>query len=336
MRPILFIIPTLPQGWFMPLAVVVAVVAIVVAGILMSRSHEQSAVDTLLIPLGIGAALVFLLWMWTRHSLTLHSYGLLLVIGFFAATWGAAKEAKRRGYDPNLILDMALPMLIVTVIACRVLYVLLNLNQFQSIGETLRVWDGGLSFYGAFIGAPLVFAYFAWSRKISVLVLSDLVTPSVFLGYAFGRIGCLLNGCCYGRACALPWAVQFPTEGNPSLLTPPSHPTQLYSALIALGLFFLMQRAKVSKRCTQFAGQISLLFIVLYLLERSFIEIFRLGATAKPMFASMPWLSQAQFASALMLIAIAVTWKVLSAHASRNADSKTAEMDHKNAVGRTS
>jgi phosphatidylglycerol:prolipoprotein diacylglycerol transferase len=200
----------------------------------------------------------------------------------------------------------------------------------------LRVWDGGLSFYGAFIGGPLVFAYFAWSRKINVLVLSDLVTPSVFLGYAFGRIGCLLNGCCYGRVCALPWAVQFPTEGNPSVLTPPSHPTQLYSALIALGLFFLMQRAKVSKRFTQFAGQLSLLFITLYLLERSFVEIFRLGATAEVMFPGIPWLSQAQFASALILVAVAIVWKVLSAQASRNANLQTAEIDHKNAVSRTS
>jgi len=324
MRPILFIIPTLPQGWFMPLAVAVAIIAIAVAGFLMSRNRGQNTIDTLLLPLGIGAAAEVLLWMWTRHSLSLHSYGLMLVIGFFAATWSAAKEAKRRDYDPNLILDMALPMLIVSVLACRVLYVMLAHNQFHSFGEMLRVWDGGLSFYGAFIGGPLVFAYFAWSRKINFLTLCDLVTPSVFLGYAFGRIGCLLNGCCYGYACSLPWAVRFPTEGNPSVLTPPSHPTQLYSSLIALGLFFLMQRAKVNKHFTQFAGQISLLFIVLYLLERSFVEIFRLGATAEVMFPSIPWLSQAQFASALMLIVIAVVWKVLSAHANRELEAKIA------------
>lgn len=335
MRPILFIIPTLPQGAFLPLAVVVAIIAIVVAGIQMSRSREQSAVDTLLLPLGIGAAAEVLLWMWTRHSLSLHSYGLLLVIGFFAATWSAANEAKRRGYDPNLILDMALPMLVVTVIACRVLYVMLAHNQFHSFADTLKIWDGGLSFYGAFIGGPLVFAYFAWSRKISVLVLSDLVTPSVFLGYAFGRIGCLLNGCCYGRVCNLPWAVRFPTEGNPSVFTPPSHPTQLYSAFIALMLFFLMQRAKVNKRFTQFAGQLSLLFIALYLLERSFVEIFRLGATAEVMFPSIPWLSQAQFASALMLVAVGVIWKVLLARANRNVDLTAAEIEHKNVVSRT-
>lgn len=317
MRPILFVIPTLPQGTFIPLAVIVAVIALAVAGFLMSHSDAGNAVDTLLLPLGIGAAAEVLLWMWTQHSLSLHSYGLLLVIGFFVATWNAAKEAKRRGYDPNLILDMALPMLVVTVLACRVLYVILAHDQFHSIWDVLRVWDGGLSFYGAFIGGPLVFAYFAWSRKISVLVLSDLVTPSVFLGYAFGRIGCLLNGCCYGHACTLPWAVQFPSEGNPAILTPPSHPTQIYSALIALGLFALMQRAKISKNFTRFAGQISLLFIALYLLERSFIEIFRLGATAEPMFANLPWLSQAQFASALMLIVVAVVWKVLLTRALR-------------------
>src|SRR5690606_38886019 len=151
-------------------------------------------------------------------------------------------------------------------------------------------------------------------------------------GYAFGRIGCLLNGCCYGDVCTLPWAVQFPAEGNPSVLTPPSHPTQLYSALIAVALFFLMQRVKVSTLFTQFAGQVSLVFITLYLLERSFIEIFRLGATAEPMFPSIPWLSQAQFASALMLIAVAVVWKVLSAYSGRNANLQSAEIEHKNAM----
>lgn len=326
MRPILFIIPTLPQEWFMPLAVLVAALAILAAGWMIAQSRRQGAVsaEIPLLPLGIGVAVEVLLWLWTRQSLSLHSYGLLLVIGFFGATWSAAHEAKRRGYDPNLILDMALPMLIVSVLACRVLYVILAHDQFHSLSDMLRVWDGGLSFYGAFIGGPLVFAYFAWARKINVLTLCDLITPSVFLGYAFGRIGCLLNGCCYGHTCSLLWAVRFPMEGNPSILTPPSHPTQLYSALIALGLFALMQRAKISATFTRFAGQLSLLFIALYLIERSFIEFFRLGATAEPMFASIPWLTQAQFASILMLIAVGVVWKVLLDRANKTPQNQPA------------
>lgn len=317
----------------MPLAAAVTVLTAVFTGLALSRNRQNSGsiTDLLLLPLGIGIAAIGLLKVWTAHSLSLHSYGLLLVMGFFAATWSASKEAKRRGYDPNLILDLALPMLLVTVIACRVLYVILAHDQFHSFGETLRIWDGGLSFYGAFIGAPLVFAYFAWVRKINFLTLCDLVTPSVFLGYAIGRIGCLLNGCCYGYACSLPWAVRFPTEGNPSVLTPPSHPTQLYSSLIALGLFYVMQRAKVSKRFTQFAGQLTLLFVVLYLLERSFVEIFRLGATAEVMFPSVPWLSQAQFASAIMLVVIGVIWTVLSSRATHPHPDK---IEENNAVGR--
>lgn len=324
MRPILFVIPTLSPDWFLPLAAAVAVLAVIYAGLAVSRGHQKGGniTDLLLLPLGIGVAAIGLLKVWAAHGLSLHSYGLLLVIGFFAATGSAAKEAKRRGYDPNIILDLALPLLVVSVITCRMLYVILAHDQFHSFTETLRIWDGGLSVYGAFIGAPLVFAYFAWARKINFLTLCDLVTPSIFLGYAIGRIGCLLNGCCYGYACSLPWAIRFPMEGNPSVLTPPSHPTQLYSSLIALGLFYVMQRAKVSRRFTQFAGQLTLLFIVLYLLERSFVEIFRLGATAEVMFPSVPWLSQAQFASAIMLVVVAVIWTVLSARATHNVEPK--------------
>ena len=153
--------------------------------------------------------------------LKLHSYGLLLVVGFFAAVWNACREAQRRGYKPELILDLALPLLLISIIACRLLYVLLNLDQFQSFGEVLRIWDGGLSFHGAFFGALGVLGYFSWSRKIRFATLCDLIAPSVFLGYFFGRLGCLFNGCCYGYACDLPWAMQFPDENHRGLLTPP-------------------------------------------------------------------------------------------------------------------
>lgn len=240
----------------------------------------------------------------------LHSYGLLLVIGFFAAAWNACREAQRRGYRPELILDLALPLLLVSVLACRLLYVALNYKQFHSLGEIFRVWDGGLSVHGAFVGAFAVLAFYAWRYKIGLATLCDLIAPSVFLGYFFGRIGCLLNGCCYGYACSLPWAMRFPDEHHPGQLTLPSHPAQLYSAIIALGLFFVMQRAKLSPRFNQFRGQLTLLFMALYAIERAVIEYFRTGVTAPSAFG-IPWLTAAQVVSFVALAVIALLWVYL-------------------------
>lgn len=263
-------------------------------------------------PLLIGAAIIGVLFVWSRNPITLHSYGFFLVLGFFLATWNACLEARRRGYDPNIVLDMAMPMLLATVAMCRVLYVLLNLDEFTSLAQVVRIWDGGLSFHGSLVAAPLVIAYFARSRNIGFGTLCDIVAPSVFLGYIFGRLGCFMNGCCYGGVCELPWAVYFPHAGDaPGVLR---HPAQLYSSLMAIGLFAFMQRAKLSSTFTRFPGQLTLLFFALYAIERGIMEIFRAGATAETVL-STSWLTQAQVASIIALIVIAVAWTILSRRA---------------------
>lgn len=239
----------------------------------------------------------------------LHSYGLLLVVGFFCAVWNVCREAERRGQKADLILDLALPLLLVSVLMCRLVYVFQNLNQYTSIIQVLRIWDGGLSFFGAFFGALFVLGYFSWKRKIPFTVLCDLIAPSIFLGYFFGRIGCLLNGCCYGYACSLPWAMRFPDEHNRGILTPPSHPAQLYSAIMALGLFFIMQRAKRSPRFNIFHGQLTLLFFAFYAVERAVMEYFRNGATADNPWGN-PWLTMAQLVSLIAFIFVAVLWQI--------------------------
>jgi len=319
MRPILFTIPPLPASWlpFLLGAVALAVLAIGGIGGVRARRATGSAEnsgDVLTSWLGgaafAGAIVAALLWAWSRHDVQLHSYGLFLVFGFFVAAWVSCLEARRRGYDPNIVLDLALPLLFVCILFCRMVYVVLNIQQFHSVLDVISVWDGGLSFHGIFLGAPLVVWYFARSRGVRFGALCDIIAPSVFLGYVFGRIGCFMNGCCYGYACALPWAVRFPDEHNRSVLTLPSHPTQLYSAGLALLLFFVMQRARLMPRFNRFPGQITLLFFALYAVERFFIEIFRNGATASPIFG-LPWLTTAQFVSILALAAIAIAWRVL-------------------------
>jgi phosphatidylglycerol---prolipoprotein diacylglyceryl transferase len=112
--------------------------------------------------------------------------------------------------------------------------------------------DGGLVYYGGIPAGLLAAIWICRKRNLNLLSLGDIVIPSLFLGMAFGRIGCFLNGCCYGDRCDLPWAVQFPMGSVPDMalvlrgfvgadqdLTMRLHPTQLYSSLDGLFLFFL-------------------------------------------------------------------------------------------------
>ena len=307
MRPILAIIPALPHAYLLP----VALVAFVLGGAFAWKLKNAT-------PLALGVGVAVLAFLWTRGSITLHSYGLFLVLGFFVSTFLACLEARRRGYDPNLILDLAMPLLLVSILCCRSLYFLIYPQQWHGWREFLQIWNGGLSFHGALVGAPAVIAYFAWSRKVHFGTIGDLVAPGAFMGYAIGRIGCFMNGCCYGHACNLPWAVSFPDENDRSTdaaghflhMTPPSHPAQLYSTLMGTLLFALMWKMRLMPRFNRFSGQLTLVFFAFYAVERFIMEIFRTGATA-PMAFGSSWLTEAQLASVLALFVIGAVYSFM-------------------------
>ncbi|MDF2440819.1 MAG: phosphatidylglycerol---prolipoprotein diacylglyceryl transferase [Abditibacteriota bacterium] len=344
MLPILANIPPLPQSWLWPLCAL-ALLGAIGTSVMWSRAPLQaettagansdaqpaandatSKLQAALAPIAFALMACVMLWVWSRNPIKIHAYGLMLIVGFLGATWMSCAEARRRGHDPNLIIDLAMPLLLVTIACCRVLYIILNHEQFSSPAEWIRLWDGGLSFHGAIVGAVMVLAYYGWRSKLGFWRLGDIIAPSVFFGYAWGRFGCFLNGCCYGGPCDMPWAVVFPVEGARHQLTPPSHPAQLYSALAAIGLFFWMQRAKTQPRFNRFAGQLTLLFLALYAIERFVIEIFRNGATARTVFGT-DWLTQAQVASVLGLLAIVALWLWKSRTSTGDTESHTSNPD---------
>jgi phosphatidylglycerol:prolipoprotein diacylglycerol transferase len=130
-------------------------------------------------------------------------------------------------------------------------------------------------FYGGLLGAMLGTIFFAWWKKVPFWKLTDALAPSIALGYVFGRIGCLLNGCCYGHACSLPWAITYPElhETHPEHLAAiPVHPTQIYDSLLSLGLYLALAWAYRRKK---FDGQILALYLMCYAVTRSFVELFR-------------------------------------------------------------
>lgn len=238
--------------------------------------------------------------------ITIYSYGFLLMLSFLVGTWLATRVAARRQVHSETILDLVAYILIAAIVGARLLFVGLQWDYFRDhLSEIPKIWTGGLSYHGGLLAAILAGALFCRMRKLSFRVMADILTPSIPLGYAIARVGCFLNGCCYGAPTGLPWACQFHDPPVTGPLTPPSHPTQLYASLINLGIFVILWQAGKRQRP---AGQLFYGYLGLYAIYRFGIEFLRKGYTAELMVAS---LTQAQVVSLLMLaFALLMVWRV--------------------------
>src|SRR5262249_5517470 len=156
--------------------------------------------------------------------------------------------------------------LVAGIAGARLLFVLLQWSYFREHpGHIARIWEGGLSFQGG-LAAALVAGYIYCRRRgLSFLQMGDILAPGVALGYSIGRIGCFLNGCCYGAPTNLPWACQFRDPPITGPLTPPSHPTQIYASLLNLGIFALLLMIWRRQRV---AGQVLWSYLLLYAVYR--------------------------------------------------------------------
>ena len=204
---------------------------------------------------------------------TLHTYGVFIAMAFLSAIALALREARKEGEDANKILDLCFYMLVAAIVGSRILYVLINWSTFRHDPfEIVRIWQGGLVFYGGFIGALLTALWYMRRKGLPLLKTADIMAPSIAFGLFVGRIGCFFAGCCYGKTCDLPWAVIFT---HPESLAPkgvPLHPTQLYSSLNGLFIFFVLVGIR---RIKGFEGQIFWTYVLLYGVTRSIIEHFR-------------------------------------------------------------
>ncbi len=207
-------------------------------------------------------------------KINIYTYGFFIALGFFAGIFLAKKEAKRVGENPEMIMDLSFYILLSAIIGSRLLYVMTDPGFFFSNPiEIFKIWNGGLVFYGGFIAALIVSIFYLKKRKIPIWKTADIFAPSLAIGHFFGRIGCFSAGCCYGKASDLPWAVTF-TDPN-TLAKPigvPLHPTQLYSALNNLIIFGILWFFRTRKRVD---GQLFWLYVFIYGITRSLIEIFR-------------------------------------------------------------
>ncbi len=214
--------------------------------------------------------------------LEIHSYGLALALSFLLGIYFSMYRAKKQGIDPNNVVDLSVGIVISAILGARFLYVIFHLeefkghwldtiNPFQSSGQ---VGIAGLTMLGGFIAALLFSIIFMKIKKMPVLKISDIMVPALGLGIFVTRIGCFLNGCCYGVPTETPWGMVFPQDSPAGYCFPGEaiHPAQLYSSfygLIILGVTLLLERFK------KFDGFLLFIFFILYGISRFTVDIFR-------------------------------------------------------------
>jgi phosphatidylglycerol---prolipoprotein diacylglyceryl transferase len=203
-------------------------------------------------------------------KLTVHSYGLMMALAILVATLALYREAPREGINPDHLLEAIIVAAFFGLIGSRILYIILHWSYYstQPFLKILTEFEG-LTFYGAMFGGVIALLIWCSRRKISFMKMADLFAPYLALGYGFGRVGCFLNGCCYGKEADLPWAL--PINMADSVLR---HPVQLYAALGGLLIFIIL---KLLKPRRPFIGFISLMLFALYGLLRFTTEFFRHG-----------------------------------------------------------
>lgn len=206
-------------------------------------------------------------------DLTIYTYGFLMAISFVVGILLARYEAGRLGEDQDEIINLSFYILIAAIAGSRLFYVATNPEAFlQYPLEILKIWKGGLVFYGGFITALIVGLIYLKKKGMPIWKTADIIAPSLALGYCIARLGCFAAGCCYGKPSDLLWAVTFT---HPDTLAPIGislHPTQLYSSITSLAIFGFLYLLRYRKR---FDGQLFWIYVLLYGVSRLFIEIFR-------------------------------------------------------------
>lgn len=191
-------------------------------------------------------------------------YGIMFAIGILVAYYVARILAKKRGIDVNILDEPFVYIVISGVLGARLLYVILNLSYFLANPvDILKIWEGGLAYFGGLVTAILVGYFYAKKKKLDFFLFADLVTIPLVIGHIFGRLGDYLTGGHLGTITNLPWSIFMDNALR--------HPVVLYEITglsIILGiLFFIQNRVR--------RGELFLVYLMLYSLQRFALDFFR-------------------------------------------------------------
>jgi phosphatidylglycerol:prolipoprotein diacylglycerol transferase len=304
------------------------------AGASFGKSTRASVVGGVVGALIAGLVAYFL--PMGQNRLPVQGYGVMILLGFVTAVAVAEWRVQAIGIKRYHVLDMGLTGCALGILFARIFYVAMTWQEFtpftdhgfdtQRIAKMFYIWEGGLVFYGAFLVAIPWGYYYCRKHKLPAIPFVDACAPGLILGQAFGRIGCFMTGCCYGRVCDyLPWAVHFPGRGptlageiafgapafeaqvrlnqisqySPASL--PVHPTQLYASLAGFLTYAFLMAYWPRRR---YDGQVLALTLIMAGSTRFFEELLRYD-DAPPLPSISEWMTIAQWV-AIAIVALGI------------------------------
>lgn len=220
-------------------------------------------------------------------SVTIGWYGVFASLGLLAGYFIIRKRAKNYGWDIDEATDLVFFVMLAGFVGARVFYVINNWSYFSNnLWKIVKLNEGGLVFFGGFIGATLIAILYCHKKSQNIGSTADMLAPAVAMGHAFGRVGCLMYGCCFGAISNAKQAISFPKGSNPwyyqlrrgwiesdASQSLSLHPVQIYSSignLIICGILILIS-AKTRAR----KGLLFSIYLVLYSIHRFSVEFFR-------------------------------------------------------------
>ncbi|KPL00435.1 MAG: hypothetical protein AMJ91_04755 [candidate division Zixibacteria bacterium SM23_73_3] len=210
------------------------------------------------------------------------TYGFLLALSFIAGILFSARRAKKNGLGIQWLPDLSLIILISAIVGSRFFYVIYHLEEFEGhlldminpIQSTGEIGIGGLSMFGGLVLSVICGVIYARAKKLNVWRIGDILAPSIMLGLGIARIGCFLNGCCFGQPSQSCFAVIFPPDSAAGYMFPdtPIFPVQLAAAFYGFLIFGILLALEKFKR---FHGFTFWLMLVFYSLARFIVDFFR-------------------------------------------------------------
>ncbi len=253
--------------------------------------------------------------------------GLLPVVIFYIVTIN-----KKPSLKPDRVLLLAVLTVALAFVGSRIVFLIMHGQDYK--WDVFKTWQSGFVLYGGLVIGVLAGVWYAWYKKQPILKLADIAAPSIMLGLVFGRIGCFLNGCCFGARCNLPWGVSFPRDSPayaqhtnlrdfPPTATGsfPVHPTQIYEAVFALVMFFVLSKFLLKVK-TQ--GGVFIVMCLFYSAWRFLVEFFRDDPGRAEL--TIPGLSFSQTVSIFVFVAsaaILVTFRLKSQAAAQSSSPPT-------------
>ncbi|MDR1401014.1 MAG: prolipoprotein diacylglyceryl transferase [Endomicrobium sp.] len=215
--------------------------------------------------------------LFSLGNFKIYSYGFFVALAFMAAIFYLSysiKKTREKLIQYDELYSLFTYMAVFAILGARSLFIFVNLRDFVLYPlDVLKIWNGGLVYYGGFISAAIFTLIYAKKKKMMIFNLGDFFVPALALGHAIGRIGCFFAGCCYGKETNLPWAVVFTDKYSLAVRGVYIHATQLYESIVNFILFMFLHF--YSKKNTKVPGMAFVTYLVIYATSRFIIEFFR-------------------------------------------------------------